>query len=97
MTVFRHLFSWLMIGKVEFGFKKVEGDMEGWGAKRYELEIPLEVDRLVLACLAKNLREGPSSAGDLGKRLEATQSDGSCAPTLTSAEQHPCSPRNHVS
>jgi serine/threonine-protein kinase len=36
---------------------------------RTELEVPLELDELVLACLAKDPDDRPATAGDLGRRL----------------------------
>jgi tRNA A-37 threonylcarbamoyl transferase component Bud32 len=40
-------------------------------SKRSELDIPLEVDQVILACLAKLPQERPQSAGELSRRLAA--------------------------
>ena len=40
-------------------------------SERTELPVPPELERLVLACLAKNPKERPQSAADLGRALDA--------------------------
>jgi len=40
-------------------------------SERSEMEIPAELDELILACLAKDPRRRPATARDLGRRLAA--------------------------
>jgi eukaryotic-like serine/threonine-protein kinase len=60
-------------------------------SKRSELEIPTELDQVVLACLAKLPQDRPQTAGDLSRRLAAAMN----GRTWTEEQAHHWWDRHH--